>query len=119
MKGKLLTEFDLGNHQYKIYIIEDRDTDFGESVATKNLVTIKIGIIGDVDQVAETVLHEMQEGWLTVNGCRFVNSNSDLDPSKDCAFMIHHDQFQDMCQQVSTVIGPITEAIEQVWQQYN
>ncbi|HPM74129.1 MAG TPA: hypothetical protein PLA71_00215 [Saccharofermentans sp.] len=108
------------NHNRVILIAElDEVVDKASAVIDKG-ITIRIGIQGCYEAFLESFLHEVQEAFLMVNKCRYLESLEDEDcMSSTCIFVFSHAMFQQMVLETTGLFLRHFPKMHDVWQIYN
>jgi len=120
MKGQLFCEIELYNLPCKIYLITTEKTNFAKSIATKDLVEIYLGVIGDFENLFESLLHELEEGYNWLGNIRFIPIDCEENLQwTDCKFEYDHKFFQQRCSKISRLILSILPLLREAHLQLN
>ena len=94
--------------------------DDADSSLYEDKIEMHIGVHCSFKDVVESIIHELDELYLLIKGCRFYDSNKDERfEAIECVFMFNHTQLQmkDFC--ISDILTDIFVNTANTWHKYN
>jgi len=121
MKGQIFCEVELLDYTCKIYLIDSENTTFATSEVFKDkTIQIYLGVIGDFENLFESLLHELEEGYNWIGNTRFIPLDVNEKIQQEyCKFEYDHDFFQQRCSEISRIILQLHQPLFDAHNQLN